>query len=249
MDFSDQILKLSKQLFETIQKSPAQIEITIDKKEIWYKDKSRRREDESSIKTKRSLFYPPPERQCWRKNCLRAEGREERGKEQKKGYKRRYLVPELKEIKEALAHETELPETKEWTPDNAQEWKEKLFPAYWFYKIGEQLDLKTPYEDFSQKTFNKKAIQQVEKFIGKNNLTLYYKTAYQLYVAFQHCPNILLYGLIKTITFTRNTAVVIWALKHFQQYLKNRKEFNIITDNIGLKWLNKKKTEQSAKQF
>ncbi|KAG9301955.1 hypothetical protein G9A89_020999 [Geosiphon pyriformis] len=28
---------------------------------------------------------------------------------------------------------------------------------------------------------------------------------------------------------------VIWALKHFQQYLKNGKEFDIITDNIGLK--------------
>ncbi|KAG9286144.1 hypothetical protein G9A89_010158 [Geosiphon pyriformis] len=97
---------------------------------------------------------------------------------------RRYLVPELEEIKEALVRETELPETGEWTPDNAQKWKERLPPAYWFYKIGEQLDLKTPYEDLSQKTFNKKAIQQVEKFIKKNNLTLHYKAAYQLYTTF-----------------------------------------------------------------
>ncbi|KAG9304203.1 hypothetical protein G9A89_019765 [Geosiphon pyriformis] len=43
MDLSDQILKLSKQLFETIQKFSAQIEITINKKEIRYKDKSRRK--------------------------------------------------------------------------------------------------------------------------------------------------------------------------------------------------------------
>ncbi|KAG9300286.1 hypothetical protein G9A89_011359 [Geosiphon pyriformis] len=68
----------------------------------------------------------------------------------------------LEEIKQALACRTELPKTGEWTPDNAQEWKEKLPSAYWFYKIGEQLDLKTPYEDFSQKTFNKEAIQQFE---------------------------------------------------------------------------------------
>ncbi|KAG9284367.1 hypothetical protein G9A89_023624 [Geosiphon pyriformis] len=44
--------------------------------------------------------------QCWRKNCLWIEGEEERGKEQEKDYKRRYLVPKLKEIKEALARET-----------------------------------------------------------------------------------------------------------------------------------------------
>ncbi|KAG9304613.1 hypothetical protein G9A89_020177 [Geosiphon pyriformis] len=84
----------------------------------------------------------------------------------------------LEKIKEALARETKLSETGEWTPDNAQEWKERLLPAYWFYKIGEQLDLKTPYKDLSQKMFNKEAIQQVEKFIEKNNLTLHYKAAY-----------------------------------------------------------------------
>ncbi|KAG9291451.1 hypothetical protein G9A89_021870 [Geosiphon pyriformis] len=105
----------------------------------------------------------------------------------------------FEEIKEALTYETKLLKTGEWTPDNAQEWKKKLPPAYWFYKIGKQLDLKIPYEDFSQKTFNKEAIQQVEKFIGKNNLTLHYKAAYQLYATFQHCPNVLLNGSIKTI--------------------------------------------------
>ncbi|KAG9288981.1 hypothetical protein G9A89_015530 [Geosiphon pyriformis] len=63
---------------------------------------------------------------------------------------------QLEEIKEALAHGIELLETGEWTPDNAQEWKEKLLPAYWFYKIGEQLNLKTPYKDLSQKSSTKK---------------------------------------------------------------------------------------------
>ncbi|KAG9290649.1 hypothetical protein G9A89_011612 [Geosiphon pyriformis] len=130
MDLSDQILKLSKQLFETIQKSTSQIEITIDKKEIWYKDKSRREEDKSLIRTKHSLSYPPPERQCWRKNCLRIRGGKEEGKKREKGYKRRYLVLELEEIKEALAHGTKLSETEEWTSNNAQEWKERLPPAY-----------------------------------------------------------------------------------------------------------------------
>ncbi|KAG9307629.1 hypothetical protein G9A89_023194 [Geosiphon pyriformis] len=118
----------------------------------------------------------------------------------KKGYKRRYLVSKLEKIKEALAHGTELSETGEWIPNNAQEWKERLPPAYWFYKIREQLDLKTPYKDLSQKMFNKEAIQQIEKFVGKNNLTLHYKAAYRLYTAFQHCPNVLLNGSMKTIT-------------------------------------------------
>ncbi|KAG9293194.1 hypothetical protein G9A89_010531 [Geosiphon pyriformis] len=81
MDLSDQILKLSKQLFKTIQKSTSQIEITIDKKEIRYKDKSRREEDKSSIRTKHFLPYPPPERQCGKKNCLWVEGGKEGGKE------------------------------------------------------------------------------------------------------------------------------------------------------------------------
>ncbi|KAG9301862.1 hypothetical protein G9A89_004541 [Geosiphon pyriformis] len=90
----------------------------------------------------------------------KTEGEEEKGKEQEKNYKRRYLVSELEKIKETLACRTELPETGKWTLDNAQEWKKKLPLAYWFYKIGEQLDLKTPYEDFNQKMFNKEAIQQ-----------------------------------------------------------------------------------------
>ncbi|KAG9298365.1 hypothetical protein G9A89_003182 [Geosiphon pyriformis] len=113
MDLSDQILKLSKQLFETIQKLTSQIEITIDKKEIWYKDKSRRGEDESSIRTKHSLPYPPPERQCGRKNCFWVGDGKEGGKEREKGYKKRYLVPKLEEIKKALARGTELPKTRE----------------------------------------------------------------------------------------------------------------------------------------
>ncbi|KAG9302277.1 hypothetical protein G9A89_008768 [Geosiphon pyriformis] len=66
----------------------------------------------------------------------------------------------LEKIKEALAHGTKLLKTGEWTPNNAQKWKERLLPAYWFYKIGKQLDLKTLYKDLSQKTFNKEAIQQ-----------------------------------------------------------------------------------------
>ncbi|KAG9304497.1 hypothetical protein G9A89_020061 [Geosiphon pyriformis] len=101
-------------------------------------------------------------KQCGRKNCLQAGGEKEEGKKREKSYKRRYLVSELEEIKQALVHGTKLPETGEWTPDNAQEWKERLPPAYWFYKIGEQLDLKTPYKDLSQKMFNKEAIQQFE---------------------------------------------------------------------------------------
>ncbi|KAG9287487.1 hypothetical protein G9A89_023859 [Geosiphon pyriformis] len=43
-------------------------------------------------------------------------------------------------------------------------------------------------------------------------------------------PTELKYDLTKL-----ETATVIWALKYFQQYLKNRKEFNIIIDNISLK--------------
>ncbi|KAG9285810.1 hypothetical protein G9A89_013235 [Geosiphon pyriformis] len=137
---------------------------------------------------------------------------EEEGVEKKKAKNEK----KLKEIKEALVHGTKLPETEEWTPDNAQEWKERLPSAYWFYKIGEQLDLKTLYEDLSQKTFNKEAIQQVEKFVGKNNLTLYYKAAYRLYAAFQHCPNILLNRSMKTITFKDLQKAIFKAtIKHY----------------------------------
>ncbi|KAG9307370.1 hypothetical protein G9A89_017199 [Geosiphon pyriformis] len=130
---------------------------------------------------------------------ITAEGGEEREKEQKKGYKRRYLAPKIEEIKESLSRETELPKTGEWTLDNTQEWKERLLPAYWFYKIREQLDLKTSYKNLSQRTFNKEAMQQIKKFVGRNNLILHYKAAYQLYAVFQHCPNVLLNDSMKTI--------------------------------------------------
>ncbi|KAG9302900.1 hypothetical protein G9A89_022316 [Geosiphon pyriformis] len=43
------------------------------------------------------------------------------------------------------------------------------------------------------------------------------------------------------------TAAVIWALYHFNLYLRP-KEFNIITDNIELKWLQNKNTQLNAKQ-
>ncbi|KAG9284577.1 hypothetical protein G9A89_004619 [Geosiphon pyriformis] len=42
------------------------------------------------------------------------------------------------------------------------------------------------------------------------------------------------------------TAAVIWVLHHFDLYLKP-KEFDIITDNIGLKWLQNKNTKHDNK--
>ncbi|KAG9286155.1 hypothetical protein G9A89_010169 [Geosiphon pyriformis] len=155
----------------------------------------------SSTRTNHSHLYTLPEKGILQKRInLSWVGLEENVEKRELFYKRRYLVPELEEIKKALACGTKLSKTGEWTPDNAQEWKERLPPVYWFYKIGKQLDLKTLYEDLSQKTFNKEAMQQVEKFIGRSNLTLYYKAVYQLYTTFQHCLNVLLYRSIKTIT-------------------------------------------------
>ncbi|KAG9298415.1 hypothetical protein G9A89_000414 [Geosiphon pyriformis] len=121
MDLSNQILQLLKQLFDVIQQFSAQIEITINKKKLWYKDKSRKEENESSTRTKYFFPYTPPKKQYWRKNCFWAEGEKEREKRREKGYKRRYLVPEIEEIKKSLSRGTELPETGEWTLDNAQE--------------------------------------------------------------------------------------------------------------------------------
>ncbi|KAG9295342.1 hypothetical protein G9A89_013371 [Geosiphon pyriformis] len=57
VDFSDQILQLLKQLFDAIQQSSAQIEITIDKKEIQYRDKNKKEVDGSSTRTKLSHPY------------------------------------------------------------------------------------------------------------------------------------------------------------------------------------------------
>ncbi|KAG9299508.1 hypothetical protein G9A89_020679 [Geosiphon pyriformis] len=92
IDLSDQILQLSKQLFDAIQQFSAQIEVTINRKKICYKDRNKK-----GIGLKESM------------------------KEQEKVYKRRYLVPELEEIKEALAYEINLSKTGEWTPDNTKE--------------------------------------------------------------------------------------------------------------------------------
>ncbi|KAG9302792.1 hypothetical protein G9A89_009569 [Geosiphon pyriformis] len=88
-----------------------------------------------STRTNRSHLYTLPEKKILQKKINSSQAG---------------LEESLEKIKEALAYGTELPET------------EKLSPTYWFYKIGEQLDLKTLYRDFSQKTFNKKAIQQDE---------------------------------------------------------------------------------------
>ncbi|KAG9301333.1 hypothetical protein G9A89_018005 [Geosiphon pyriformis] len=200
MDFSDQILKLSKQLFETIQKSTSQIEITINKKEIWYKDKSKRGENKSSIRIKCSFPTHHPKGNVGGKIAFRREVEKKEAKNKKK--------------------------------------KEKLPPAYWFYKIEEQLDLKTPYEDLSQKTFNKEAIQQVEKFVGKNNLTLHYKAVYRLYTAFQHCPNVLLNGSMKTIMVNNIRQITNQQFKDLQKAIleatiKHYTNEAIITDTYG----------------
>ncbi|KAG9285621.1 hypothetical protein G9A89_009261 [Geosiphon pyriformis] len=124
------------------------------------------------------------------------------------------------------------------TPDNTQKWKERLPPAYWFYKIEEQLDLKTLYKDLSQKTFNKEAIQQVEKFVGKNNLTLHYKAVYQLYVIFQHCPNVLLNGSMKTIMVNNIGQITNQQFKDLQKAIlkatiKHYTNEATITDTYG----------------
>ncbi|KAG9301808.1 hypothetical protein G9A89_003195 [Geosiphon pyriformis] len=117
-----------------------------------------------------------------------------------------YLVFELEKIKESLAHRTKLPKTGEWTLDNAQK---------------KQLDLKNPYGNYNQKTFNKEAMRQVEKFIGRNNLTLHYKTACQLYVAFQYCSNILLDRSLKKIIVNNIGQMTNQQFKDLQKAIVN----------------------------
>ncbi|KAG9307525.1 hypothetical protein G9A89_003848 [Geosiphon pyriformis] len=122
---------------------------------------------------------------------------------------------------------------REWTPDSTQEWKKRLPPIYWFYKIGEQLDLENSYGDYNQKTFNKEAIQQVEEFIERSNLILHYKTACQLYTAFQYCPNVLLDGSLKKITFKDlQKAIVNITIKHYTNEVLSTD----ITDFIGAQY-------------
>ncbi|KAG9297790.1 hypothetical protein G9A89_000461 [Geosiphon pyriformis] len=100
MDFSDQILKLSKQLFETIQKLTFQIEITINKKEI-------------RVQLELNISSPTHHLKgnVGGKIAFGWEVENKKAKNEKK----------LEKIKEALVRKTELPKTGEWTPNNAQE--------------------------------------------------------------------------------------------------------------------------------
>ncbi|KAG9303358.1 hypothetical protein G9A89_013684 [Geosiphon pyriformis] len=120
MDFSDQILQLLKQLFDAIQQSSAQIEITIDKKEIQYRNRSKKEVDESSTRTK--LSHPYKQISLYEKKKKRNTVWIEPDTAKKKGKvtKMELCQVKIEKIRESLNRQTPELVTKEWTPENEE---------------------------------------------------------------------------------------------------------------------------------
>ncbi|KAG9299616.1 hypothetical protein G9A89_020787 [Geosiphon pyriformis] len=67
------------------------------------------------------------------------------------------------------------------------------------YSLAQQL-FQNLYTDKTKQLFNTTILQQLEQFVGKNNLTIQTKVIYWLHTGFQDKPKILLNTEINTIT-------------------------------------------------
>ncbi|KAG9291581.1 hypothetical protein G9A89_022000 [Geosiphon pyriformis] len=94
--------------------------------------------------------------------------------------------------------------TEELTKENWKQWTEQLPISYYYYQLGQKLNIQELYINKSKRIFNQNIIQQIKEFIGKKmNSTLHVRTIYQLHNIFQNYPKILLHSDIETITINQ----------------------------------------------
>ncbi|KAG9297155.1 hypothetical protein G9A89_019436 [Geosiphon pyriformis] len=69
---------------------------------------------------------------------------------------------------------------------------------YYFY-LGQYVNIQNLYMDKTRRLFNTTILQQLEQFVGKNNLTIQARAIYWLHIGFQDRPEILLNTKMDTV--------------------------------------------------
>ncbi|KAG9289670.1 hypothetical protein G9A89_014405 [Geosiphon pyriformis] len=80
-------------------------------------------------------------------------------------------------------------------------WWIQQFPRnYCYFYLGQHVNIQNLYTDKTKQLFDKKILQQLEHFVGKNNLSTQAQAIYRIHTAFQDRPEILLNKAIDMVT-------------------------------------------------
>ncbi|KAG9288574.1 hypothetical protein G9A89_008446 [Geosiphon pyriformis] len=71
---------------------------------------------------------------------------------------------------------------------------------YCYFYLGQYINIQNLYTDKTKQLFDKSILQQLEHFVGKNNLSTQARAIYRIHTAFQNRPEILLNKAMNMVT-------------------------------------------------
>ncbi|KAG9300727.1 hypothetical protein G9A89_023525 [Geosiphon pyriformis] len=79
-------------------------------------------------------------------------------------------------------------------------WIQQFPRNYCYFYLGQYVNIQNLYTDKTKRLFNKKILQQLEHFVGKNNLSTQARAIYRIHTVFQDKPEILLNKAMNRVT-------------------------------------------------
>ncbi|KAG9303264.1 hypothetical protein G9A89_013590 [Geosiphon pyriformis] len=99
----------------------------------------------------------------------------------------------IKELTKESLYQELTKETWNW-------WIQQFPRNYCYFYLGQHVNIQNLYTDKTKQLFDKRILQQLEHFVGKNNLSTQARAIYRIHTAFQNKPEILLNRAMDMVT-------------------------------------------------
>ncbi|KAG9286517.1 hypothetical protein G9A89_014683 [Geosiphon pyriformis] len=106
----------------------------------------------------------------------------------------------IAKVKLAIREPTKEALYQELTKKTWNWWIQQFLRNYCYFYLGQHINIQNLYMDKTKQLFDKKILQQLEHFVGKNNLSTQARAIYRIHTAFQDRPEILLNKTMDMVT-------------------------------------------------
>ncbi|KAG9288286.1 hypothetical protein G9A89_021317 [Geosiphon pyriformis] len=89
---------------------------------------------------------------------------------------------------------------RELTKETWNWWIQQFPRNYCYFYLEQHINIQNLYTDKTKQLFDKRILQQLEHFVGKNNLSTQARAIYRIHTAFQDKPEILLNKAMDIVT-------------------------------------------------
>ncbi|KAG9301716.1 hypothetical protein G9A89_016787 [Geosiphon pyriformis] len=97
----------------------------------------------------------------------------------------------MAKVKLAIKESTKESLYQELTKETWNWWIQQFPQNYCYFYLGQHVNIQNLYTDKTKQLFDQKILQQLEHFVGKNNLSTQARAIYQIHTVFQDKPEIL----------------------------------------------------------